>query len=439
MRCLVLVSLLFVAASAQLPPPVPFDMAGGYSTPEDPLVPPFSMNDGPLNVTLEDGSIEELFEGDIMLTREQRLNRKGLLTATWPDGVVPYVITANSSANATTIKAALVHWEEATCITFEEKDEDFSGEPHLRFILSSGCWSYVGMQKNMTQGQPVSIGIGCATLGIIVHEVGHAIGFWHEQSRPDRDEFVAVLTENIQSEYAYNFNKSDRAGTLDVPYDYSSVMHYGSFGFSANGLPTLIAKDVRLNFLLGNRKGLSHRDKHLANLMYNCDASCSEDQSPCPFTCLHGGFMTKDCECACPPGTSGDTCSTVTGTYYPRPCGDQDITTEGTITSPNYPELYPPGEHCVWIITAPVGKRVQIDFSTFKIIYRSGRQYATWEWLAVHKDSDPNPELVKCGSELENQTIVSEGKRLALELHAYKTSYPSLSTGFEAEITFVDV
>ena len=63
-------------------------------------------------------------------------------------------------------------------------------------------------------------------LGTVSHEIGHAVGFNHEQSRSDRDSFVEIIEENIRSGFERNFEKrtTDQRG---VPYDYYSVMHYG--------------------------------------------------------------------------------------------------------------------------------------------------------------------------------------------------------------------
>ena len=63
-----------------------------------------------------------------------------------------------------------------------------------------------------------------------MHEIGHAIGFVHEQSRPDRDKYVTIHHENIEPYMENNFKKMDftEVDTQEIPYDYSSMMHYGS-------------------------------------------------------------------------------------------------------------------------------------------------------------------------------------------------------------------
>lgn len=64
------------------------------------------------------------------------------------------------------------------------------------FLPNCRCCSYVGRRGNGPQA--ISIGKNCDKFGIVVHELGHVIGFWHEHTRPDRDDHVTIIRENIQ-------------------------------------------------------------------------------------------------------------------------------------------------------------------------------------------------------------------------------------------------
>lgn len=66
----------------------------------------------------------------------------------------------------------------------------------LNSVAPCRCCSYVGRRGRGPQA--ISIGKNCDKFGIVVHELGHVIGFWHEHTRPDRDEHVVIIRDNIQ-------------------------------------------------------------------------------------------------------------------------------------------------------------------------------------------------------------------------------------------------
>lgn len=124
------------------------------------------------------------------------------------------------------------HWENFTCIKFVERNP----EEHPNYIVfterSCGCCSYVGKRGNGAQA--ISIGKNCDKFGIVVHELGHVVGFWHEHTRPDRENHVVIEKSNILNGQEYNFNKlsDDDVNSLGLPYDYHSIMHYARNTFS---------------------------------------------------------------------------------------------------------------------------------------------------------------------------------------------------------------
>ena len=55
----------------------------------------------------------------------------------------------------------------------------------------------------------------------------HTIGFWHEHSRPDRDDYVKIYLDRVKDNRKNNFKKQNmEQANLIGEYDLCSIMHY---------------------------------------------------------------------------------------------------------------------------------------------------------------------------------------------------------------------
>ncbi|KAH0621796.1 hypothetical protein JD844_023430 [Phrynosoma platyrhinos] len=157
-----------------------------------------------------------------------------------------------------------------SCIDFKPYEGEKS---YLQFEKLDGCWSFVG---DFQTGQNVSIGLRCEYKDTVEHEVLHALGFYHEQSRSDRDDYVNIWWDEIIKGQEHNFNKYDDSfiSDLNTPYDYESVMHYGPYSFNINSsIPSITTKIPEFNDVIGQSQDLSRIDLQRLNRMYNCGES----------------------------------------------------------------------------------------------------------------------------------------------------------------------
>ncbi|EPB78274.1 astacin [Ancylostoma ceylanicum] len=171
----------------------------------------------------------------------------------WTDAQVPYMLEEGmTNDQRAAIAQAFDEYKEKTCVRFVPRtDDDFD---------------YIYIKRNVAFGtSPIACppALACqeaSERGIIAHELMHALGFFHEHSRTDRDQYVDINEENIRPGMLRNFEKYPRKiiDPLGMPYDYESVMHYHKLAFSRNGKATIVPKDRKAE--VGQRYKLSDVD-----------------------------------------------------------------------------------------------------------------------------------------------------------------------------------
>jgi len=213
-----------------------------------------------------------LFEGDIDNVSMDDLQSTDTRNAIrdswrkWPGAVIPYLISSQfSQYERSVIAKAMKNYHDKTCIRFKPRTSETA---YIHIMKGSGCSSSVGRTGS---SQSVSLGNGCVYTGIVMHELMHAAGFWHEQSRADRDSHIRINWKNIITGMEYNFLKYDlnKIDHLKAEYDTCSVMHYGAYAFSKGRSPTIEA--IREGECkLGQREGFSDTDIRKLNTLYEC-------------------------------------------------------------------------------------------------------------------------------------------------------------------------
>lgn len=186
-----------------------------------------------------------IFEGDIILDpASDGRGETGIAYSLtqpsaelWSEGVIPFEV--GPDAYPARVADAIAHWEAKTSIRFVPFDPA-EHSSWVRFVKIDGdaCFSSVGRQGGK---QRIELSSVC-TAGLIVHEIGHAVGLLHEHTRSDRDDHVVYHKVDVDPDYADQYDKRASSNGNIGPYDYRSVMHYASSYFSRNGKPVLTKK-----------------------------------------------------------------------------------------------------------------------------------------------------------------------------------------------------
>ncbi|TDZ34450.1 Astacin-like metalloprotease toxin 5 [Colletotrichum spinosum] len=174
----------------------------------------------------------------------------------WEGAEIPYILEKLPHDLSEEIRGAMRHWEQSSCIRFVPKKDQKAWVNFKKY--DDGCYSaglgspgegehVVNLDMPNVWENFLSLGTykKCLDAGTPGHELGHVIGLDHEHQRPDRDEFIRVLENRIQSDWLDQFAKDPSTNT-SVPFDYNSIMLYDSKAFAKTNWRSFLFGEVSL-------------------------------------------------------------------------------------------------------------------------------------------------------------------------------------------------
>uniref|UniRef100_A0A0K0FTB1 Metalloendopeptidase n=1 Tax=Strongyloides venezuelensis TaxID=75913 RepID=A0A0K0FTB1_STRVS len=210
-----------------------------------------------------------------------------------------------------------------TCVTFKGSWIPIQNEQGLNVRIRNFCSSKVGLQ-HPNKSQDIYLSMSCyGYKAYILHEIGHALGLIHEQSRSDRDKYVEINMDNVKKEDQNNFMKFNFTSNKNysTSYDYGSLMHYHQDDFAIKKDAVVITSklDSAYNKMMGQRIKMTFNDFKKINL-YHCnkcywvDEDGKINKTNYKYAqCKNGGYPHyNNCnKCICPVGYTGDLCQNI--------------------------------------------------------------------------------------------------------------------------------